>query len=41
MVAYTSTNFAPWTLVEGNDKHFARLKVLRVLCERLGAVLSR
>lgn len=41
MVAYTSTNFAPWTLVEGNDKHFARLKVLRMLCERLGAALSR
>lgn len=41
MVAYTSTNFAPWTLVEGNDKYFARLKVLRVLCERLGAVLDR
>ena len=41
MVAYTSTNFAPWTLVEGNDKYFARLKILRVLCERLGAVLSR
>lgn len=41
MVAYTSTNFAPWTLVEGNDKHFARLKVLRVLCERLGAALGR
>ncbi|MCC7261303.1 MAG: polyphosphate:AMP phosphotransferase [Candidatus Latescibacteria bacterium] len=41
MVAYTSTNFAPWTLVEGNDKYFARLKVLRVLCERLGAALNR
>jgi polyphosphate:AMP phosphotransferase len=41
MVAYTSTNFAPWTLVEGNDKYFTRLKVLRVLCERLGAVLNR
>lgn len=41
MVAYTSTNFAPWTLVEGNDKYFARLKVLRVLCEHLGAALGR
>ncbi len=39
MVAYTSTNFAPWTLVEGNDKHFARIKVLRVLCERLEEAL--
>jgi len=41
MVAYTSTNFAPWTLVEGNNKYFARLKVLRVLCERLDAFLNR
>lgn len=41
MVAYTSTNFAPWTLVEGNYKYFARIKVLRVLCERLEAALER
>jgi polyphosphate kinase 2 (PPK2 family) len=30
---------APWTLVEANDKYFARLKVLRVLCERIEAML--
>ena len=29
MVARTSTKIAPWTLVEGNDKNFARIKVLR------------
>jgi hypothetical protein len=27
MVARTSTEVAPWTLVEGNDKNFARIKV--------------
>ena len=31
MVARTSTRIAPWTLVEGNDKNFARVKVLRTL----------
>jgi polyphosphate:AMP phosphotransferase len=29
MVEKTSTLLAPWTLVEGNDKNFARLKILR------------
>ena len=29
MIERTSTRLAPWTLVEGNDKYFARLKVLR------------
>ena len=28
MVQYTSTQLAPWNLIEGNDKRFARLKVL-------------
>ncbi|MGI9380015.1 MAG: hypothetical protein ACR2OW_10215, partial [Methyloligellaceae bacterium] len=39
MVQYTSTQLAPWNLIEGNDKRFARLKVLRKYCEKLGAVL--
>lgn len=37
MVERTSTAFAPWTLVEGNSKRYARLKVLETLCERLNA----
>lgn len=41
MVARTSTNFAPWTLVSGNDKRFARLQVLKTVCERLEAVLGK
>ena len=28
MVAHTSTNFAPWTLVAGNYKKFARAQIL-------------
>jgi polyphosphate:AMP phosphotransferase len=35
MVERTSTRAAPWTIVEGNDKYFARLKVLRTVCDRL------
>jgi len=37
MVARTSTRIAPWTLVEANDKNFARVKVLRTLADRLAA----
>ncbi len=40
MVERTSTAYAPWTLVEGNDKRFARVKVLQTVCERLEAALS-
>jgi AMP-polyphosphate phosphotransferase len=35
MVARTSTSIAPWTLVEGNDKLFARVKVLTTLADRM------
>jgi len=35
MVDRTSTGHGPWTLVEANDKNFARIKVLRTLCDRL------
>ena len=41
MVDRTSTEIAPWTLVEANDKYFARIKVLKVLCERLEARLEK
>jgi polyphosphate:AMP phosphotransferase len=35
MVDRTSTEIAPWTLVEAEDKHYARIKVLRTLCEAI------
>jgi len=41
MVARTSTNIAPWTLVEGNDKYFARVKVLTTVADRMEAWLTR
>ena len=40
MVDRTSTGLAPWTLVEANDKNFARVKVLKTLCERIEAALK-
>lgn len=40
MVERTSTGEARWTLVEANDKNYARVKILRILCERLEAALQ-
>lgn len=40
MVQYTSTSSAPWILVEGNDKRFARVKVVKTFCDRLEAALG-
>lgn len=39
MIERTSTRLAPWTLVEANNKNYARIKVLRTICERLEARL--
>jgi polyphosphate:AMP phosphotransferase len=39
MVARTSTRISPWTLVEANDKNFARIKVLRTLADQMEARL--
>ena len=35
MIDRTSTPYAPWTLVEAQDKRWARVKVLETLGERL------
>lgn len=40
MVAHTSTVRAPWTLVAGNDKKFARVQILSTLCHALEGVLD-
>jgi polyphosphate:AMP phosphotransferase len=39
MVERTSTAIAPWTLVEANDKRWARVKVLEASCDALAAAL--
>jgi polyphosphate kinase 2 (PPK2 family) len=40
MVERTSTGEVPWTLVEANNKNYARIKILRTLCERLDEELG-
>ncbi|HTJ85438.1 MAG TPA: polyphosphate:AMP phosphotransferase [Polyangiaceae bacterium] len=39
MIDRTSTEYAPWTMVEANDKRFARVKVLGTIADRLEAAL--
>ena len=39
MIDRTSTEIAPWTLVEAEDKYFARVKILRTLARTLEAAL--
>ncbi len=41
MVELTGTPEAPWTLVEGDQKYFARIKVMREVCRRLEDALDR
>ena len=41
MVQYTSTSECPWTLVEGNDKRFARIKALENYCNQLELQLKK
>jgi polyphosphate:AMP phosphotransferase len=41
MIDRTSTEIAPWTLVEANDKYFARIKVMKTLCERIEKALGK
>ena len=41
MVDRTSTSYAPWTLVEANNKYYARIKVLKTLCNAVEEALDR
>ena len=40
MIDRSSTEIAPWTLVEANDKYHARIKVLKTLCDRIEDALK-
>lgn len=39
MLARTDSEHAPWTLVEAENKHYCRVKVLETLCKRLEEAL--
>ena len=41
MIDRTSTEIAPWTLVEANDKNYARIKILKTVCDRLEQALEK
>ncbi len=41
MVDRTGSEIAPWTLVEANDKRFARVKVLRTINDALEAAFAK
>jgi polyphosphate kinase 2 (PPK2 family) len=40
MLRRTSTTYAPWTIVEGNDKYYSRVKVLKTIVAALEAELD-
>ncbi len=40
MVERTSTGEVPWTLVESNDKNYARVKILQTLCDTLESAME-
>ena len=41
MVDRTSTEIAPWTLVEAEDKYYARIKILKTITDRLKQAFDR
>jgi polyphosphate kinase 2 (PPK2 family) len=41
MLIKTSTPPAPWTVIEGNDKYYARVKALRTVVKAVAAALSK
>ncbi len=40
VIERTTTRHAPWKLIEGNDKRYARIRTLQVFCEHLEQALQ-
>lgn len=40
MIVRTSTEIAPWTIVSGNDKYYARVQVLETVCDAIERALD-
>ncbi|MBN1663632.1 MAG: polyphosphate:AMP phosphotransferase [Deltaproteobacteria bacterium] len=38
MIDRTSMELSPWTIIEANDKYFARIKILKQVCSRIEEV---
>ena len=41
MITNTSTTYAPWTIVEANDKNWARVRTLRTIVEAIEVGLEK
>lgn len=41
MLQYTSTDFAPWTIIESKDKKFARIKAIKTLINQIEIRLGK
>lgn len=41
MIAKTSTEFAPWYILESNDKHYARIQALKILIAAIEERLAK
>ena len=41
MLANCSTSYAPWTIIEANDKYFARIKTLKTVVKALEKALKK
>jgi len=41
MVTHTSTEYAPWSLISGNDKRVSRIEVLKTICKTLEEALKK
>ena len=41
MIIKTSTSYAPWTIVEGNCKYYARIKVLETVVNEIEKRLKK
>ncbi len=40
MVSHTSTRHAPWTLIAGNNKPYARVQILETFCRAISQALE-
>ncbi|MEM1114705.1 MAG: polyphosphate:AMP phosphotransferase, partial [Pseudomonadota bacterium] len=40
MIKRTNTDYAPWHIVAGNDKRYARIDILKALCKTLESTLA-
>jgi len=41
MLLRTSTTYAPWAIVEGNDKLWSRIRTLKTVCEAISKRLKK